>query len=590
MFERHESYMASDINEASTERKRRELFRRLIEISDRHGGRLLREHRFFAGHAFMRQSNSGTEMQRARNAMREMRSTENRAIVGQRYERLNSDQKRVFDTVMTALYARRDEDTTQTNGKAFIVQGGAGVGKTYTLNVLRDMAMSRGFLAEITATTGIAAALYKGGRTLHSLLGLGVDDKDDEGNTSSTSKYGPRSQRAELLRKVSLMIVDEGSMMDRKLFEMSMAILGDLRCSSPDGAGASDRPRFGGLIILVAMDYKQLLPVVPSRKYVEDEDGNGRYVNISLLDHLLWASRLWEHVTVLRMSIQVRQSGDPAFRTLLKELATGTFPRASKLPLTSTASRTSAYGWLWRWFTTARKEDVRLDRLILCSTNALVDEHNNEALDAFPGEKLNFYSATRVEHHASGSERQANPIREYVLPEMTHNFCPTGVPAHKLVLKIGAPLMVIRNVVHPKIVNGKLFVLKRSTTRALYVESVDGDERETFVLHRIKFQFNFHGVKITRMQFPVRLAFAGTVHKAQGQTLAKVVVDLRSNYFSPGQLYVALSRVRKSGDVLLMHNTEDTPTGAQVMHPMPVSVSNPVLKEAVQFAEGANFQ
>lgn len=168
MFERHEAYMSSDINVSQSEQRRRELFRRLIEISDRHGGKLLREHRYFAGHAFMREARSGTEVQRARIEMREVRSTENQARLSQRYDRLNTDQKGVFDTVMTTLYARRHEDTTRTHGKTFILQGGAGVGKTYTLNLLRDMEMSRGFLTEIAATTRIAAALYKGGRTLHS--------------------------------------------------------------------------------------------------------------------------------------------------------------------------------------------------------------------------------------------------------------------------------------------------------------------------------------------------------------------------------------------------------------------------------------
>lgn len=69
--------------------------------------------------------------------------------------------------------------------------------------------------------------------------------------------------------------------------------------------------------------------------------------------------------------------------------------------------------------------------------------------------------------------------------------------------------------------------------------------REQFVLHRIKFELNFQGVKITRMQFPVLLSFDCTAHEAQVQTLAKVLVDFRSNYFSSGQLYVSPSHVRK---------------------------------------------
>lgn len=60
--------------------------------------------------------------------------------------------------------------------------------------------------------------------------------------------------------------MDEGSIMDIKLFEMSMSILGDVRCSSPDGSRTSERPRFGGLTIFISMVYNQLLPVVQSLK------------------------------------------------------------------------------------------------------------------------------------------------------------------------------------------------------------------------------------------------------------------------------------------------------------------------------------
>lgn len=67
---------------------------------------------------------------------------------------------------MNALYSRRNEDTTQTHEKAFIIQEWAGVGNMFTINVLRDMAMSRRFLTEITVNTGIVVALYKGGRNL----------------------------------------------------------------------------------------------------------------------------------------------------------------------------------------------------------------------------------------------------------------------------------------------------------------------------------------------------------------------------------------------------------------------------------------
>lgn len=149
---------------------------------------------------------------------------------------------------------------------------------------------------------------------------------------------------------------------------------------------------------------------------------------------------------------------------------------------------------------------------------------------------------------------------------------------------------MIGNVLRPNIVNGKLFVLKRATLRALYVEVVDGDITEQFVVHRIKFQFTFHWVGITCIQFPVWLTIPGTVHKMRGQTLPMVVVELRCNYFSPGKMYVSLYHVAKSGDILLMQNTEGTLQGFQTIHQIPISVENSFINEEVQFAEGTNVQ
>ena len=96
-------------------------------------------------------------------------------------------------------------------------------------------------------------------------------------------------------------------------------------------------------------------------------------------------------------------------------------------------------------------------------------------------------------------------------------------------LQVGASVMVFRNLRHPELLNGKMFVVKRHTTRHLEVVGVDenGAGRSSHTLHRIDFHFEFSDMKVTRRQFPVRLAFSSTVNKEQGQTLRKLVVDLR---------------------------------------------------------------
>ena len=79
----------------------------------------------------------------------------------------------------------------------------------------------------------------------------------------------------------------------------------------------------------------------------------------------------------------------------------------------------------------------------------------------------------------------------------------------------------------------------------------------------------------------MRLAFASTIHKSQGRTLERVLIDVRNNIFAPGQLYVALSRARKRSAVLLLYNGEKEDPS---FHTMKKRISNPVLDEAVKFA------
>lgn len=148
--------------------------------------------------------------------------------------------------------------------------------------------------------------------------------------------------------------------------------------------------------------------------------------------------------------------------------------------------------------------------------------------------------------------------------------------------------MVIRNVPHPHIVNERVFVVKTHTRMFLCLVQIDKSwrERDIDTLKRIQSRFSFHGLSVTRKQFPVRLPFDDTVHRSQGQTLDKSLVDLRSPFLSPGQLCAALSRVRKSQDVLLLHKEEDAPLGGGEFHQMPLTVPNPILPEAVRFPEG----
>ena len=163
-------------------------------------------------------------------------------------------------------------------------------------------------------------------------------------------------------------------------------------------------------------------------------------------------------------------------------------------------------------------------------------------LPTFPGPLFKLRSATRIELLSSRNRSEVVP--ELTSKEMTYNYVPAGVPPHILELKVGIPVMMIRNVLHPHLVNGKMYVVKRVTPGLLLLSTTPGDRPSSkkFVVHRIDVQFEFSDIKVLRRQFPVRLALSATVHKAQGITFSRLVVDLRTNFLAPGQLYLALAR------------------------------------------------
>ena len=165
------------------------------------------------------------------------------------------------------------------------------------------------------------------------------------------------------------------------------------------------------------------------------------------------------------------------------------------------------------------------------STNNVVNEHNDKALESFPGQQFVLPFATKVQPiRRQGSSRGNAPI---IIPELTYIYEQTGVPPLELQLKVGALVMVIRNVRHPELRNGKMCVFKRPFTRLSEVVEVDenGVGRNSHMLHRIDLQFNFSDMKVTRRQFSVQRTFGATVNKGQGQSLRNLAVDLTLNVF-----------------------------------------------------------
>ena len=190
-----------------------------------------------------------------------------------------------------------------------------------------------------------------------------------------------------------------------------------------------------------------------------------------------------------------------------------------------------------------------LHRMILSARNSDVDDLNLSVLHCMPGETQAYLSADSVEYEA-GADGEHEPFP----PEYLRALTPSGLPPGELHLKPGCPLILLRNLAPSRgLCNGTRMVLIRATDKILEARLIGGDyDGDIAFIPRITLipssnsnpGFSF---VLRRRQFPVRLAFAMTINKSQGQSARYIGLDLRYPVFAHGQLYVALSRAT-SGD------------------------------------------
>ncbi len=184
------------------------------------------------------------------------------------------------------------------------------------------------------------------------------------------------------------------------------------------------------------------------------------------------------------------------------------------------------------------------ERAILAPRNKEVSLINTMVLSYLPSAQVDFLSADSAE-----DKEVANTYPS----EFLNTLEVSGMPSHKLPLKIGAPVMLLRNL-DPSagLCNGTRLIVRRFTMRVIEAQIIIGKGAGNVAfIPRIKFIFDNSGLPFTfaRKQFPLRLAYAMTINKSQGQTLSHVGLHLTDDVFSHGQLYVAFSRAKAPANV-----------------------------------------
>ena len=419
----------------------------------------------------------------------------------------------------------------------------------------------RGHIALGVATSGIASLLLPKGATAHSTFKFPVAGLDKH----STCNISRQSGRAELMRQTKLIIWDEAMMCNRHCLEALDRTLRDLL--------RSEQP-FGGVVIVVMGDLRQVLPVIPRAN-------RGQIVRATFPK-----SPLWTHFTTLSLNINMRvvqataDAGPEAaadiqlYSDFLENVGDGTRPVYPQLgaDLIRVPDRMLGPADLPQLIEyvvgdmppplhanadagrQATSTKYFSDKAILAPKNIDVEAINTTVLDSLPGPAVERLSADSV---APGDDEAGN-----YTPEFLNSLDISGMPPHNLKLKVGAVIMLLRNL-SPRdgMCNGTRLILTRIYTHLLEGIIITGDFIGTKVaIPRITLQPSESRFPFTlrRLQFPIKNAFAMTINKSQGQSLTRVGLYLPKPCFGHGQLYVALSR---SG----YPPSDETKTGVKVL-------------------------
>ena len=330
-----------------------------------------------------------------------------------------------------------------------------------------------------------------------------------------------------------------------------------------------DRP-FGGITVVFGGDFQQILPVVP-RGSRED-----------VVSATLSRSDLWRHVKVLKLirNMRVANTLDAhSFSSWLLEIGHGrglADDGTIQLPHEMIASDVATFIdniYPGIRSPTPPPPDYFLNRMILSPRNRDVADLNAQILSMMPGEVESFLSVDSTVDEAGVDDGVSGS--NALPPEFLRTLNPSSLPPGDLQLKPGCPLILLRNLCPTKgLCNGTRMVLVRMSRRILEVKLLGGEhDGQLALIPRITLapaegQTGFAFI-LKRRQFPVRLAFALTINKAQGQSVEHVGIDLRIPVFSHGQLYVALSRATNSRNIqaLLPEEERDSQRTRNVVYP-----------------------
>ncbi|MEO6730903.1 MAG: helix-turn-helix domain-containing protein [Ferruginibacter sp.] len=385
-------------------------------------------------------------------------------------------------------------------GKSVFLTGKAGTGKTTFLNTLKQNTFKK---TAIVAPTGIAA-INANGITIHSFFNLPFGPFIPGKNQIESSID---SSKRKLFLELELLVIDEVSMLRGDTLDAIDYILRITRRKE-------DAP-FGGVQVLYVGDPYQLPPIIADDEWQQIKQ---YYSGINF-----WNAIVFKKSSPVLLELkQVYRQSDDTFIELLNKVRSGNCFQSEIDLINSNYKPNSLH---------------ENSFVVITTHNTKVDSINENELKNLDSDEHCLWA------------------------EVDGDFDEASFPAENcLKLKTGAKVMLLRNDKgkDKKYYNGKTGILKKVETEKLSILLEDGAmmEIEKEVWSKINYQYNESSNAInpvvvgTFRQFPIRLAWAITIHKSQGLTFENAVIDLES-VFTPGQVYVALSRVKSLKGVIL---------------------------------------
>ena len=412
------------------------------------------------------------------------------------------------------VYTLAGEYALRTKENIFLT-GKAGTGKTTFLHKLKSETNKQ---IAVVAPTGVAA-INAGGTTIHSFFQIPFNPfiPTIAGKRDLMDKIKMRSQRRKLLQELELLVIDEISMVRCDTLDAIDTVLRQIRHQYHEP--------FGGVQVLFIGDLFQLSPVAVDEEW-------------QLLSQY-YSSPYFFHSQVINQNPPVQLELDKVFRqsnadfiSLLNEIRNNCTTQAG-------------FDLLMQRYQPGFKAKPSDNYITLTTHNYKADKINAEELEKVKGEK--------------------KIIKAKVEGDFSEKIYPTDAD---LVLKTGAKVMVIRNDSETprRYYNGKTGIIKEFKESTILVHFPD-DNQDIEIApvdwENIRYRVNEQNNHIEEdiigkfTQYPLRLAWAITIHKSQGLTFEKAIIDA-GDAFSPGQVYVALSRCRNLEGMVLVsqiHNS-----------------------------------